>query len=52
MNAAHLHPAPGPSRLDKEEPEIAQEDDIPADDKKADGDKWARGEGADERDAG
>lgn len=46
MNTTHTQPAPRPSGLDMEEPELAQEDDIPADDKTADGDKWARGESA------
>ena len=44
MQATRPIPPPGPSRLDKEEPEMANEDDIPADDKKVEGDKWARGE--------
>lgn len=47
MNPLHPHPAPDRTSHDKEEPEMSQEDDIPADDKKAEGDKWACGENAD-----
>jgi hypothetical protein len=48
MQSIRANIIPPPSGLDKEEPEIAQEDDIPADDKTEDGNRWARGETGDD----
>lgn len=44
MNSIRASLIPPPNGRAMEEPELHDEDDIPPDDKTADGDRWARGE--------